>query len=426
MRQITVTVNKGTGREILEIAQQHKGRNLVCLPASDENGDREMVVVNVNNNQVGPLLEKLSTFPDAKITLAPSNIHPMSPPFTELRQQVRDVEPLSPIEVWLGGIQSVGSWKGYLGYTFAGAVLVWLGMQLGAIYLLVAAMILSPFPEPAINLALGTARGDQTLFKSSMFRYFISLVLTILVATVLSLIANQQIATPTMVDIAEVSSYIFLLPLVAGAAGALNIVQSENSSLVSGTAVGLLVAASLAPPAGLIGMALAIGRWDMIENGIFVLLLQLVAIQISGTLVLRAYGNKPAGGRFDRGTGKLFYISLGISSMIVAALLTWQFVTYPNLQRGSISQSANGEIERAIENTGVANLLETNLHFASQTQGGSDRLLGQIYVVPVPERDLSEEEIKRMLQQEIRQHLDQAGIEVPVLLDIVIVRENDP
>jgi len=53
------------------------------------------------------------------------------------------------------------------------------------------------------------------------------------------------------VDVSEISSVGALLPLVAGAAGALNQMQAQSNSLVSGTAVGLLVAAALAPPAGL-------------------------------------------------------------------------------------------------------------------------------------------------------------------------------
>ena len=61
--------------------------------------------------------------------------------------------------------------------------------------------------------------------------------------------------------------------IAAGAAGAINLMQSERSSLVSGAATGMLVAASLAPPAGIIGMAAAIGRWDMAVSGLFLLLL---------------------------------------------------------------------------------------------------------------------------------------------------------
>jgi uncharacterized hydrophobic protein (TIGR00271 family) len=426
MRQLTVKVTPGKGQQILEIAKEFEGRNLACLDASDESGEQELVIINVNNSQVGPLLEQLDSYPDAQITLFPNNVHPMSPPLAEVRQQVRDVAALSPIEVWLSGIQSVGSWKGFLGYTISGAILVWLGMQTGTVFLLVAAMILSPFPEPAINLSLGTARGDKHLFASSIFRYFISLILTILVTAALSFIVGQQIASPMMAEIAEISSVIILLPIVAGAAGALNIVQSENSSLVSGTAVGLLVAASLAPPAGLIGMALPIGRWDMIENGLFMLLLQLVAIHISGTLVFRAYGNKPRGGRFDRGTIKLFYISLGVSTVALIALLSWQFLTYPNLQRGSISQEAIGEVEAAVMDGGVAELIEADLRFAGQTQAGSERLLGQIFVQPVPGLDIPESEVRSRLERDIRQRLVEQGILVPVLLDITLLSDNQP
>jgi uncharacterized membrane protein len=54
-----------------------------------------------------------------------------------------------------------------------------------------------------------------------------------------------------------VSAVAVLIPLVSGTAGALNLVQSERSSLVSGAAAGMLVSVSLAPPAALVGMAIA-------------------------------------------------------------------------------------------------------------------------------------------------------------------------
>ena len=57
--------------------------------------------------------------------------------------------------------------------------------------------------------------------------------------------------------------------------------NQNRSNLVSGAAVGILVAASLAPPAGLVGMAIAISRWDMVTSGLFVLLLQLVGINLN-------------------------------------------------------------------------------------------------------------------------------------------------
>ncbi|MDV2994536.1 MAG: hypothetical protein N4J56_004190 [Chroococcidiopsis sp. SAG 2025] len=92
-----------------------------------------------------------------------------------------------------------------------------------------------------------------------------------------------------------------LLSLAAGAAGALNLVQSQRSSLVSGASVGMLVAASLAPPAGLVGMAVAIGRWDMATSGLFVLLLQLVGINLTAAILFRVFGLSVQGSRYRRG-----------------------------------------------------------------------------------------------------------------------------
>ena len=51
-------------------------------------------------------------------------------------------------------------------------------------------------------------------------------------AGVLSLILRQAIATTLIVERSQISIVAVLLPLAAGAAGAINLVQSERSSLV--------------------------------------------------------------------------------------------------------------------------------------------------------------------------------------------------
>jgi len=69
----------------------------------------------------------------------------------------------------------------------------------------------------------------------------------------------------------------------------------------------MLVAACLAPPAGLIGMAIAIGRWDMVVNGVFVLLLQLGGINLSASLMFRADSLFAGGARYQRCKKKLYF-----------------------------------------------------------------------------------------------------------------------
>ena len=204
--------------------------------------------------------------------------------------KVIDVEHKSPLEVFLAGLQSVGSWKGFIAYAVIGGIIVWIGLYTNSSFLLVASMLVAPFAGPAMNFAIATARGDGLLFKRSIIRYLSAIAVTVSVTCLLSLIFGQNLATYTMVESSKVSAVSVLLPLAGGAAGALNLVQSERSSLVSGTAVGMLVAAALAPPAGTVGMAIAFGRWEMVANCGFVLILQLIGINLAATTVFRLYG----------------------------------------------------------------------------------------------------------------------------------------
>ena len=202
--------------------------------------------------------------PDLSFTLLPTGVMALHPPANAAAEQVTKVEERSPIEIFLSGLQSTGSWKGFLSYAALAGVIVWIGLYTNTIYLLVAAMLLAPFAGPAMNTALATARGDLQLLRQSILRYFAALSVTIAVTALLSWMLQQQYATNLMLDGSQISSVAVLIPLAAGAAGALSLIQSDRSSLVSGAATGMLVAASLAPPAGIVGMGAAIGRWDLV------------------------------------------------------------------------------------------------------------------------------------------------------------------
>ncbi len=241
-------------------------------------------------------------------------------------------------------------------------------------------MLVAPFAGPAMNTAIATARGDVHLLGNSLFRYFAAILVTVIMAGVLSLILQQQIATEKMVEVSQISAVAVLLPVAAGVAGALNLVQSERSSLVSGTAVGILVASFLAPPAGLIGMASVKGMWDMVINGLFILLLQLVGVNFSGSIIFRTFGLSPHGARYERGKRWAFPSVLAVTVVMLAGLLSWQFSTSPELQRSSRSQRANAEIQKLVDNSGIAKLVDANVRFTRPATKDQNTLLGIIYV----------------------------------------------
>jgi hypothetical protein len=114
MRQLLVQVSRGSGQEVIDIAKSCDGANLALLEATGSEGLLDLAIVNVPNG-IEQLLSKLEKLPKAHITLIPRGVITLQPPPSEAPQQVKDVGDRSPVEVFLGGLQSVGSWRGFLG-----------------------------------------------------------------------------------------------------------------------------------------------------------------------------------------------------------------------------------------------------------------------------------------------------------------------
>lgn len=421
MRQLLVQVPRGCGKEVLNTAKAHDGSNLALFEAMGADELLDVVIVHISNRKVEDLMQALEGLPNLQITLNPRGVMGLKPPADEAAQQVTDVAARSPIEVFLSGLQSVGSWKGFLGYAAAAGVVVWIGLFTNTNYLLVAAMLIAPFAGPAMNVALATARGDRHLLGRSLLRYFAALTVTIVVSGLLSLVLRQETVTEQMAATSTVSAVAVLLPVVAGAAGALNLVQSERSSLVSGAATGMLVAASLAPPAGLIGMAAALGRWDLTVNGAFVLLLQLVGINLSAAIMFRLYGISAQGARYQRGKAWAFPAILVVTAAALAGLLTWQLSSSPSLQRSSRSQRATAEIQKVVDDSGLATLVEADVRFTRPNIEGQNTLLGTVYVQRQQGVEQSTETIRAELTQDIQMHLLNQGFNVTPLIDVSVL-----
>ncbi|MCT7969636.1 TIGR00341 family protein [Laspinema sp. D1] len=421
MRQLQIRVPQGCGKEVVQIAQGYDASNLIQFEAKDSEGPVDVVFLHVSNREVEGLLEELESIENLAVTLIPRGMMPLHPPSSEAPEQVTEVQERSAIEIFLGGLQSVGSWRGFLGYAALAGIVVWIGLFTNSSFLLIAAMLIAPLAGPAMNVAIATARGDKKLLQRSLVRYFSALAVLIAVAAFLSLIMQQEIATPFMVENSQISSVAILLPLAAGTAGALNLVQSERSSLVAGASVGMLVAASLSPPAGIIGMSIPLGRWDMIVNGLFLLLLQLFGINLSAAIIFRVFGLRPRGARYDRGTKKLFPISMGLTTAGLVALLMWQFSDSPNFQRPSRAQRINAEIKEVVESSDLADLVEGNVRFTRPNISGQNTLLAVVYVQRQEGVDLSTEEIRSRLTQEIQTHILQEDFEVTPLVSVTVL-----
>lgn len=402
-----------------EAAHDRDAANVAVIHATDRGDEFDLIILSIGNSEVQALLEQLHDVPDVHVAFEPRGVIALQPPASKAPQQVVDVQPVSALEVYLSGLQSVGSWSAFLGYAAAAGFVVWIGLFTETAYLLVAAMLIAPYAGPAMNSALATARGDRRLFGRSLLRYVAALAVTIVTCFLLSMAFRQKIASGLMVEQSMISAVAILLPVTAGAAGALNLCQSERNSLVTGAATGMLIAASLAPPAGIFGMAMAIGKWSMVEAASFLLLLQIAAINISGAIVFRIYGVSPQGGRYERGQ-KRWPAALGLGSLVaLAGLLWWQFSNPPNLQRSSTSQRAAEDAREAIEATGVAKVVQLDAQFTRADIQGQNTLLVTGYVQsgrPNPEQ------VKQRVEERVRERLSGRYNVTPVVSLTVVAQ----
>ena len=346
MRQLLIYVPEGGAPEVLRLAKRYEAPFAVSMQGTADEAPRDVVHLSLSNRSVGPLLDDLDILPDVHVAYLPSGTFALVPPADEAAEQVKDVEMRSPIEVFLGGHQSVGSWGGMLGYAAAAAVVAWIGLFSGTVYLLTAAMLIAPFAGPAMNAALATASGDVHLLRQGVLRYGAAILVSIAVAAVLSLVFGPERPTNEMITRGQVTTVAVLLPLTAGVAGALHLFQSERDSLVSAAAVGVLVAASLAPPAALVGMAVAIGHWDLAGTASFVLVLQLVGIHLAGSVTFRLLGLRSERARFGTGRKRLFPVGVGVATVLLAGLLWLQLNERVPLQRGSLAQRVAVALEQ--------------------------------------------------------------------------------
>lgn len=420
MRRLTIKVDTGQGIHVKSRAEKLGGKNLTITQADTG----ELVTVHISNNQVSNFIESLDDFKEAEINLIPRGVITMYPPSDEVADQVTDVTFRSPLEIYLGGLQSVGSMKGLLSYALAGGMIVWIGLYTNTAFLLVAAMLVSPFAGPAMNAAVGAASGEKSLLLDSLKRYFIAIAVAAVVAFILSFLVKQQYATPLMISVSHISQVSVLLPLLAGFAGAINLVQSERNSLVSGAAVGMLVAASLAPPTALIGMALNFGNWQLIRSGVFLLILQLAGIQLAAALVFRYAGNVTVNvARFAKGEEYLFKLSVGLSVLIGGALLYWQFSSQPGLQKSSLSTEITEIMKISLDKVQYIKTIDADTRFTRGTLPDKNPVICELYLLNQSD-SLTDEQVKKQVIDLLRKSIKAKHFNADPMFDITMLKTD--
>ncbi|CAN5861890.1 hypothetical protein BH23GEM7_BH23GEM7_20390 [soil metagenome] len=365
MRQLQVQIRRDKTDRVLELAREHESLSPNAVRAQGSDGEEfTLVFLNLPNSNVGRFVEAVrKEVEQAQFVLLPLGTLPLQTPLEEIEESVTDVSSLSTLELVLGSLQSIGSWKGILLYSALAGLIGAYGVIFDVSYLLVAAMLINPMGAPAIVSVIALAIGDVRMFGRGGLRFLISLAVQAGAALALGAAYALDISTPMMEQITSLSSWSVLVALAAGAAGAVTQVKSERDSLVSGTAAGFMVAAALAPPAAVLGLSIPLGRWDYTALMGFLLLLQFVAIGVGGWLALMVYGVHPADPSVGRGKRMWRTVLAALVLLATAGMVWWQMGQEPRFLKADLSRQALHLVRDAVATIPEARLIASTAGF---------------------------------------------------------------
>ena len=116
MRLLLIQVEKNSGRMIVRNAREHGAVNVMRFEAASGEELVDTVVLHVENDQVEELLEQLEDLPGFSVSLFPHEVQVLSSHSESAEKQTQEARPRSPLEVYLRGLRSTGTWKSFLGY----------------------------------------------------------------------------------------------------------------------------------------------------------------------------------------------------------------------------------------------------------------------------------------------------------------------
>lgn len=185
----------------------------------------------------------------------------------------------------------------FLLLTTISSVVATTGLLLDSAAVVVGSMVIAPLLGPAIGTGVGTVLDNENLFREGVKQQAIGLVAAVAAATLFTLFVQATNLVPPGTDIlaiSEISSRVSpdLLTLViaigAGVAGAWSLTAGSSEVLV-----GVMVAAALVPPLGVVGIGIAYGMPIVALSASVSVLVNVCAINIAGLGVFWYKGYRP-------------------------------------------------------------------------------------------------------------------------------------
>lgn len=176
----------------------------------------------------------------------------------------------------------------FLIMVFLSTVVAAVGLLRDNTAIIIGAMVIAPLLGPNVAMSLATTLGDYELGASAIKTNLSGIALSFLIALVLGFFLDINFNQPEILSRTVVGYGDIILALASGIAGAL-----AFTSGVSATLIGVMVAVALIPPLVVSGLLLGAGFVFKSLDAILLLTINMICINLSGTVVFLLQGIRP-------------------------------------------------------------------------------------------------------------------------------------
>ena len=256
----------------------------------------------------------------------------------------------------------------YLVMTVVSAVVATAGLLLDSPAVVVGSMVIAPLIGPAMATAVGTVVDDSEMFRRGIKLQGIGLGIAVVAATIFAGLMRVTNVIPPGTDVLAISQvrgrltpdFLSLaVALGAGVAGAVSLASGVSSAIV-----GVMIAAALVPPLGVIGIGLAWGLPGTVLGSTVLVLVNVLSINLTALVVLWYRGYRPDHWfREDaaRTATRKRIGALALSILVLSAFLG--VVSYDSYRTATFEQNVRGEIGGVLDQPQYANLTVLNVEF---------------------------------------------------------------
>jgi uncharacterized hydrophobic protein (TIGR00271 family) len=161
------------------------------------------------------------------------------------------------------------------------AALASLGLLLNSVAIIIGAMLVAPFMQPCIAVAVGITTGRFALVRRALIALSVGIPLALVVASLCGLLVRGRDPTSEMLARSTPTFLDVLVAFVSGLMGAYATARKEIPSALAGVAI----AAALMPPLCTLGLELSEGRVNLGLHAGLLFLINITCISLAGWVV---------------------------------------------------------------------------------------------------------------------------------------------